>query len=200
VRCTKGSDRDTEGRPLEDSDLVEQARHGDTSAYETLVQRYQNLAFRAAYLITGEVAEAEDAAQEGFVKAYYALPRFRRGAPFKPWLLRIVTNEARNRRTASGRRANLALRATGDAPAEALAPSPEVSALAGEQRALLLQAVNDLREDDRLVIAYRYFLDLSEAEMAEALNVARGTVKSRLSRALGRLRAGLAGGQEVADG
>ena len=77
---------------------------------------------------------------------------------------------------------------------EATEPSPEAAAVAAETRATLLQAVNELREEDRLVIACRYFLDLSEAEMAETLGIARGTVKSRLSRALGRLRARFTGG------
>ncbi len=157
------------------------------------MRRYQELAFRTAYLVTGDADEAADAAQEAFVKAYYALARFRAGAPFRPWLLRIVANEARNRRKAAGRRSSLALRAADGGLYEDAAPSPETAALAAEQRALLLHAVNGLREDDRLVIAYRYFFDLNEAEMAEALGCARGTVKSRLSRALGRLRAALAG-------
>jgi len=153
------------------------------------MQRYQELAFRTAYRITGEAGDAEDAAQEAFVKAYYALSRFRSGASFRPWLLRIVANEASNRRKASGRRANLALRAAAaDRPSGLAAPSPEVAALAAEQRQLLVDAVNALREDDRLVISYRYFSDLSEAEMAQVLGCAKGTVKSRLSRALGRLR------------
>ena len=177
-----------EGRPLEDAELVERARQGDVGAYQELVLRYQAIAFRTAYLVVGEAAEAEEAAQDGFVKAYYALGRFRPGAPFRPWLLRIIANEARNRRKAVGRRASLALRAVEDRPSGDAAPSPEAAALAGEQRALLLRAIERLRGDDRLVVAYRYFLDLSEAEMAEALGVARGTVKSRLSRALGRLR------------
>ena len=182
-----------EGRPLEDSELVEQAQKGDAGAYEALVQRYQEVAFRTAYLITGEAAEAEDATQEAFVKAFYALARFRSGAPFRPWLLRIVANEARNRRKASGRGAQLALRVADDRPLGDAAPSPEEAVLAQEQRASLLQALNELREEDRLVLAYRYFFDLSESEMADALGCARGTVKSRLSRALSRLRAGLAG-------
>ncbi len=155
------------------------------------MQRYQELAFRTAYRITGEAADAEDASQEAFVKAYYALPRFRSEASFRPWLLRIVANEASNRRKASGRRANLALRAAADRPSGEAAPSPEVAALAAEQRQILLNAVNTLRSDDRLVISYRYFSDLSEAEMAQALGCAKGTVKSRLSRALGRLREAL---------
>lgn len=162
------------------------------SAYESLVQRYQPIAFRTAYLITGAAAEAEDAAQEGFVKAYYALGRFRAGAPFRPWLLQIVANEARNRRKAASRRANLRLRAAKDRPSGDAAPSPEAAALVAEQRATLLAALNTLRAEDQQIVAYRYFLDLSEAEMAAALGCARGTVKSRLSRALGRLRQKLA--------
>lgn len=177
-----------EGRPLDDGELVERARNKDVRAYEELVQRYQEHAFRTAYHFTREAADAEDAAQEAFVKAYYALPRFRAGAAFRPWLLRIVANEARNRRKAAGRRANLALRAAEDRPLGDAAPSPEVAALAREQRELLLAALETLREEDRLAVTYRYFLDLSEAEMAEALHCAPGTVKSRLSRALARLR------------
>ncbi len=177
-----------EGRPLDDGELVERARNKDVRAYEELVQRYQEHAFRTAYHFTREAADAEDAAQEAFVKAYYALPRFRAGAAFRPWLLRIVANEARNRRKAAGRRANLALRAAEDHPSGDAAPSPEVAALAQEQRELLLAALNTLREEDRLAVTYRYFLDLSEAEMAQALHCAPGTVKSRLSRALARLR------------
>ena len=178
---------------MEESALVERARQGDVDAYEELVRRYQDLATRTAYLITGDAAEAEDAAQDAFVKAYYALSRFRPGAPVRPWLLRIVANEARNRRKAGSRRATLELRVTEDGYLGNTAPSPEAAALTAEQRAAILHAVNELRDGDRLVIAYRYFLDLSEAEMAAALGCARGTVKSRLSRALKRLRERLAG-------
>jgi RNA polymerase sigma-70 factor (ECF subfamily) len=178
-----------EGRPLEESELVERARRGDAGAFEALVRRHQEIAFRTAYLILADASDAEDAAQEAFVKAYAALPRFRAGAPFRPWLLQIVANEARNRRKAAGRRARLALRAAEDRPPDDAAPSPERAALAAEERAVLLDALNQLRPEDRLTIAYRYFFDLSEAEMAHALGCARGTVKSRLSRSLDRLRA-----------
>jgi RNA polymerase sigma factor (sigma-70 family) len=179
------------GRLLDESELIERAKEGDGDAYEELVRRYQGVAFRTAYLITGSAADAEDAAQEAFVKAYYALGRFRSGAPLRPWLLRIVANEARNRRAAATRRPTLALSAAADRPSGDTALSPEAAALAGEERAALLAAMHGLKEDDQLVIAYRYFLDLSEAEMAEALACPRGTVKSRLSRALGRVRAAL---------
>ena len=177
-----------EGRPTEDSVLVERARHGDGDAYAELVTRYQTIAARTAYVITGAPAEAEEAAQEAFVKAYYALDRFRTGAPFRPWLLRIVANEAINRRVAARRRATVGLSVVEDRASGDTALSPEASALARERREWLLAALTGLREEDRLVIAYRYFFDLSEAEMAAALGVAHGTVKSRLSRALARLR------------
>lgn len=182
---------------MEDAALVERARDGDVGAYEELVRRYQDVAIRTAYVVTGDGTEAEDVAQEAFVKAYYARHRFQRGAPFRPWLLRIVANEARNRRKAGGRRAALALRAAeSGTPAEDGA-SPEVETLAAERRAALLHALNGLRDEDHQIIAYRYFLDLSEAEMADALGCARGTVKSRLARALGRLRHRLIGADEV---
>jgi len=178
-----------EGRPTEDTQLVERARHGDEDAYAALVTRYQALAARTAYVITGSDADAEEAAQEGFVKAFYALDRFREGAPFRPWLLRIVANEAINRRKAAGRRPTVDLSVALDRPSPDTALSPEGAALASERRDGVLGALRKMREEDRLVIAYRYFFDLSEVEMADALGVARGTVKSRLSRALLRLRA-----------
>ncbi len=179
-----------EGRPLEDAELVDLARDGDVPAYEELVSRYQGIAFRVAWLVARQAGEAEDAVQEAFVKAYYALPRFRPGAPFRPWLLRIVANEARNRVRSSRRREGLVLRAAAADPGGA-APSPEAAALEREDAEALTRALGRLRESDRLVIAYRYLLELSETEMADALGVRPGTVKSRLSRALGRLRAEL---------
>jgi RNA polymerase sigma factor (sigma-70 family) len=190
-----------EGRPLDDTDsrLVERARHGDVRAFEELVRRYQDVAFRLAYTILGSAEEAEDAAQEGFVRAYHALGRFRRGAPVRPWLLTIVANAARTRRATSARRPTLTLQAVATA-ADDSARSPESVALVAEQRLELLNAVNALRDDDQRVIAYRYFLDLSEAEMAQLLGCARGTVKSRLSRALTRLRQQLVTGAPAGEG
>jgi RNA polymerase sigma-70 factor (ECF subfamily) len=178
-----------EGRPADDSVLIARAVRGDAAAYEEIVQRYQQVAFRTAYVITGSAPDAEDAAQEGFVKAYRALDRFRLGADLRPWLLRIVANEARNRVRSSGRRHQLELRlAEGFRPGDA-APSPEAVAVAGDERRRLLTLVNALSEEDRLVIASRYFLELNGEETAAALGIPEGTVKSRLSRALARLRA-----------
>jgi RNA polymerase sigma factor (sigma-70 family) len=180
-----------EGRPLNESELVERARRGDVGAYEQIVQAHQGIAFRTAYLIAGNSADAEEAAQDAFVKAFRALGRFRRGAPFRPWLLRIVANEARNRRRTAGRREQLVLRAAAEGRTGDAAPSPDAALVAAERRQELLAAVEGLREEERLVVACRYFLDLSEAETAAALGLRPGTVKSRLSRALERLRATL---------
>jgi RNA polymerase sigma-70 factor (ECF subfamily) len=178
-----------EGRPADDSELIARALRGDAAAYEEIVQRYQQIAFRTAYAVTGSAADAEDAAQEGFVKAFRALDRFRPGAELRPWLLRIVGNEARNRVRSSGRRHQLELRLTeGFRPGDA-APSPEAVAVESDERRRLLALVNGLSEDDRLVITSRYFLELSGEETAAALGIPEGTVKSRLSRALARLRA-----------
>jgi len=154
------------------------------------VRRYQDVALRTAHLVAPE-ADAADAVQDAFVKAYAALDRFRDGAPVKPWLLRIVANEGRNRRRSAARRAGLVERAGRTAgPADA-AESPEAAFLAAETRRSLLAALSTLRDEDREVIGARYLLDLSEAETAETLGLRPGTVKSRTSRALGRLRTAL---------
>lgn len=151
------------------------------------MREHESLAFRTAFVITGDAAEAEDAAQEAFVKAYRSMRRFRPGAPFRPWLMTIVANEARNRRKAAGRRASLTLRAADEMEKEDPI-SPEASVVAEERRSELMKELEGLREEDRVVISCRYFLGLSEAETAAALGCAKGTVKSRTSRALGRLR------------
>jgi RNA polymerase sigma factor (sigma-70 family) len=178
-----------EGSPDQhDGDLIERARHGDVSAFEALVRAHQEVAFRTAWIASGGADDAEDAAQEGFMKAFAALPRFRAGAPFRPWLLTIVANEARNRRRSAGRREALTLRIAlprGDDEQG----SPEAAALVAERHTALLEALRRIPEADREVIAYRYLLELSEAETAAALGVPVVTAKSRLSRALDRLRA-----------
>ncbi|MCI0633328.1 MAG: RNA polymerase sigma factor [Actinobacteria bacterium] len=177
-----------EGRPLEDVELARRARDGDVDAYGELVERYREVAFRTAWLITRSSADAEDAAQEAFVKAYYALARFRKGEAFRPWILRIVSNEAKNRRRSTGRRERLALRLADDPGSGDAAPSPEAAVLGLEARQALRAGLERLPDRDRLVVVYRYLLELSEAETASALGIRPGTVKSRLSRALDRLR------------
>jgi RNA polymerase sigma factor (sigma-70 family) len=172
-------------RALTEGELIALAQDGDGDAYASLVRAHQDIAFRTAMLITQDAAEAEEAAQDAFVKAWKALKRFRKGEPLRPWLLTIVANEARNRRRSAGRRGALALRAAGPAREDR---SAEAQVIAAEARTNLLGALAKLRDDDRLVLGCRYLLELSEAETAAALGVKVGTVKSRTSRALARLR------------
>jgi RNA polymerase sigma factor (sigma-70 family) len=187
--------------------LVGRAVTGDADAYGDLVTMHQAAAFRVAYLVLGSAADAEDAVQEGFVRAYRALGRFRPGEPFRPWLLAIVGNEARNRRRARGRREGLLGRAVavfqvagessgGPAGAGATGAQPELRILAGEANAELRVALAELDEGERMVVTCRYLLELSEAETAAALGIPAGTVKSRLHRGLRRLRARLDDGAQ----
>jgi RNA polymerase sigma factor (sigma-70 family) len=174
-------------RPLDESALIRRAQRGDRGAYEKLMERHQTVAFRVAWAITGSASEAEEAAQDAFFKAYQALRRFRPNRPFRPWLLRIVSNEARNRRVARGRRARLAIRVAEERRQDDAVPSPEAALLGHERRRELLEAVDQLPESQRMAIFCRYLMELSEAETAAAMGTRRGTVKSRLSRALARL-------------
>ncbi len=174
-------------RPDEDTALVQRARAGEPAAFAQIVERHQGAAFRVAWVLCGNAADAEEATQDAFVKAHRALDRFRAGSPLRPWLLAIAANEARNRRRAAGRREHLALRFAGQAPVAA-APSSESLALAADRDAGLRSALARLGDADREVLWLRYFAELSEAETAVALDCRLGTVKSRTSRALGRLR------------
>jgi RNA polymerase sigma-70 factor (ECF subfamily) len=176
-----------------DGELIERARRGEHDAYADLVRRYGMIAHRTAVLIAGP-ADAEDAVQEAFIRAFYALSRFRRESPFKPWLLAIVANAARNKRRSSGQQPRLADRLSDDRalrPAHAV-PSAESAALDADERRSLANAVDRLPSKARLVVTCRYLLELSEAETAQVLGWPLGTVKSRLSRALDALRTSLA--------
>jgi RNA polymerase sigma factor (sigma-70 family) len=175
-------------RPLDEAALVARAKRGDAAAYEELVRMYQDIAFRTACVIVRNASDAEEAAQDGFVKAYRALGRFREGSPIRPWLLRIVANDARTRRRAAGRRAGLWLRAAAEEVSGGAAPSPEATVLSAERRDALVSALTALREEDREVIGCRFLVGLSERETAAALGLRHGTVKSRTARALARLR------------
>ncbi len=182
-----------EDRPLDDATLLARARDGDEDAYRQMVSGHETIAFRTAWLITHSAADAEEAAQDGFLKAYRALDRFRPGAPFRPWLLKIVANEARNRRASATRHERLAARVVEERREAGAVPSAEATLLDSERRAGLLAALDRLSEADRTVIACRYLLELSEAETAGVIGKRPGTVKSRTSRALERLRAELEG-------
>ena len=170
----------------DDSPTVIAARAGDHSAFALLVARYQDVAFRAAYLILREPTAAQDVAQDAFIRAYHSLHAFHETEPFRPWLLRIVTNLALNDVRARSRRQGLFTRLV-QFPREA-EPSPEPAAIAGEERDLLWRAIHDLKADDQIILYLRYYLDLPEREIATVISRPPGTVKSRLHRASDRLR------------
>lgn len=167
---------------------IRAAQRGDAAAYAALVRAYETLAFRAAYLITRDAQEAADAAQDAFVRAYRGLNTFRAGEPFRPWLLRIVTNQALNRIQANKRRWQMKER-YGQAESEQHGTPDVMDRLAmSEQNARLMLAVRRLKPDEQALITLRYLMELPEAEVARALDIPQGTVKSRLHRTLAKLR------------
>ena len=180
---------ETETHP-DDTLLVRRARGGDRDAYASLVRRYQTIALRVASL-AGPTADAEDAVQEAFVKAYRSLPRFDEGRPFRPWLLAIGANEARSRGRSAQRATALVDRAAAFGVADGETQSAEESALSRIGSGPLTAALAALRPDEQQVLVCRFVLDLGEDETASVLGVRRGTVKSRTSRALARLRVAL---------
>jgi RNA polymerase sigma-70 factor (ECF subfamily) len=172
---------------LAERDLVEQAKGGDGVAFDRLVRPYLDVAFRTAYLVTRDAADAEDATQAALIRAFTHLDTFRATEPFRPWLLRIVANDARNVVRSRVRRRSDPL-PNPDETRAGEADDPTFALEALERSAWLVSHINTLDEPDRIVIYSRYALDLTEAEMAAVLDCPRGTVKSRLHRALARLR------------
>ncbi|MFF0010496.1 RNA polymerase sigma factor [Streptomyces sp. NPDC005374] len=169
--------------------MIARVRAGDPEAYAELVRAHTGIALRAAAVL-GAGADAEDVVQQAFVKAYCALGRFKEGSAFKPWLLSIVANETRNTVRTAARQRTLAGREAAFAEAEPLIPEsadPAVAAVEIERRTALQSALEKLSEEHRLVVTYRYLLEMDESETAQALGWPRGTVKSRLNRALRRL-------------
>lgn len=174
--------------------LVKRARKRDQAAWKKLVEEHQEPVFRLAYLMLGSqatVADAEDIAQEAFVRAFLKLEQFEDGRPLRPWLLAIAANLARNRRRSQGRywaALQRWWRRVGEEDAVEPAPAHDANLDARWQADRLWKAVRRLSADHQQAVYLRYFLDLSEEEMAAAMNVAQGTVKSRLYRARRALR------------
>jgi RNA polymerase sigma-70 factor (ECF subfamily) len=156
---------------------VRGAQGGDVSSFEALFRHHWPPAFRAAYLVVHDAAAAEDIAQEAFLAAVRNLDRFDRRRPFGPWLHRIVVNRAID----WARMRALRPEAGGDALAPAVAPEP--SALADDAVA----AIRSLSPEHRAVIVLRYLLEYTPGEIAKLLDLPRGTVNSRLRRALDAL-------------
>ena len=168
------------------ADLVRRAARGDEVALELIMREHQEAVFRLAYLLLRDADEADDVAQETFIRAFRALDSFDTTRPLRPWLLHIATNLVRNRQRSVRRY----LAAVGRWVSNEPAPIVEHGERSGQQweSQQLWQAISRLRASDREILTLRYFLDLSENEMGNALAIAPGTVKSRLHRATSRLR------------
>ena len=179
---------------LAEAELLRRARLQDEAAWGTLVRQHQEPVFRLAYLLLGSDAtamEAEDVAQETFVRAFLKLEQFEDGRPLRPWLLAIAANLTRNRRRSRGRYwAALQRWWQRVGQAETIEPAPVHRAGLDDQwqSELLWKAVQRLSQDHQQVVYLRYFLELSEEEMAATMGIAPGTVKSRLYRARQALR------------
>jgi RNA polymerase sigma factor (sigma-70 family) len=175
------------GSQPEEADLVQNALEGDPAAWDTLIRQHQEPVFRIAYLILGDAHAAEDVAQETFIRAYQNLTRFDTTRPLRPWLLRISSNQARNARRSIGRYWKALQNAFRLAESnQSTFQTAEVDHVGEYQE--LWEAIQKLSAPDQQIIYYRYLLDIPVSETALALNIAEGTVKSRLSRALSRLR------------
>jgi RNA polymerase sigma-70 factor (ECF subfamily) len=158
--------------------LVRSAQSGSSAAFEDLFRLHWSRAHRAAYLVVHDAAAAEDIAQESFLAAVRNLDRFDRRRPFGPWLHRIVVNRAIDHARARALRAETELQT--DLPAAAqggAAPDSE-----------LLAAIARLPPEQRAVIVLRHLLEYTPGEIAEMLDLPRGTVNSRLRRGLDAMR------------
>ena len=171
---------------MDESTLIRHAANGDAAAWEPLVLAHQEAVFRLCYLLLGDPDDAEDVAQETFLRAWNHLKRFDVTRPLRPWLLSIASNLASNRRRSAGRYLAALTRAFRDEPASSA--SIEEKSTRQMEASQLWKAVQTLSVPEQQIVYLRYFLELSVAETAQALQIAEGTVKSRLSRALERLR------------
>lgn len=170
-----------------DATLAARAAAGDHEAYATLVRPHERVAYRLAAAITGWNADAQDAVQNAHVKAYRSLRRFRSGAAFRPWLLRIVVNEAHNVRRTERRHERLGLRAS--ERHEAASAGPDETVVEREELAIVLRALAQLPAADRLAVALRYFAELPDDEAAAVAGTSTGAYRVRVLRARRRLHA-----------
>ena len=162
---------------------LREAQRGSAAALEELFRAHWPRAYRAALLVVGDAAAAEDIAQESFLAAVRALDRFDRRRPFGPWLHKIVVNRAIDWGRARSLRRELDL----DGVAEPAAPERA----SGEHSEEIAGALASLVPEQRAVIVLRYLLEYTPGEIAELLELPRGTVNSRLRRGLDRLEEAL---------
>ena len=160
--------------------LVREVQRGSAGALEELFRREWPRAYRAAYLVVHDAAAAEDIAQEAFLAAVRAIDSFDRRRPFGPWMHRIVVNRAIDLTRSRALRREVDATAADSAEAP---PVPPAMPLSGD----VVAALRELSPEHRAVVALRFLFDYTPGEIARALDMPRGTVNSRLRRALDRL-------------
>jgi RNA polymerase sigma-70 factor (ECF subfamily) len=172
-------------------DLIEQWQAGKEGAFEAIFHRYKGMVFKAAFLILGDAGEAEGVLQEVFLKVYRSNGRFEGQEPeFRAWLHRITANQCLTCR----RKKQLPVLSLdqlldeGDPLPTDGSKSPEVLLIKEEEKREIRQMLRCLNEDHRLTMVLRYYYELSYEEIAQALKIPLGTVKSRLSNAIKTLR------------
>lgn len=180
---------------MSEIDAVQRLKRGERSALDDLYTTYAHPAVRIAFSITGSVAVAEDAVQEAFIQVIRSISTLRDPAAFRPWFYRIVVNAAKRLSRHTTRTLPLDLD-THDKPDFSATP-PDEAAVEADEIKLLWQAVANLDETHRVPLVLRYFVQLSEQEIAEALGIPTGTVKSRLHTARKTLHDRIAGDNEA---
>jgi RNA polymerase sigma-70 factor, ECF subfamily len=179
-------------RDQQERRAVQRMKAGDIGGLGVMVEQYQIRAVRAAYLITRDRAQAEDIVQAAFVRAFQRIRTFDIERPFGPWFLRSVVNDALKAVTRNRQISLEAVETNGKLPlGDVLAapePAPLDAALEAETRTAVWEALGELPPEQRAVVVLRYYLELSEGEMADALHIPKGTVKWRLHAARERLR------------
>jgi RNA polymerase sigma-70 factor, ECF subfamily len=183
---------------MADSDLVSRAAGGDASAFQALVEQHRSMVYRVAYQFAGNHYDAEDIAQDVFIKVYRSLPRFRQDAQFTSWIYRIAMNACIDHRRRQSPAGAVPFDASSSEEAEQRMlkaveerPGPEIRAYAGELGNVLEAAIGRLPQGQRIVFIMRHYEGLKLGEIASALGLAEGTVKRQLHAAVHRLRASL---------
>jgi RNA polymerase sigma-70 factor (ECF subfamily) len=175
--------------PGEEATLVRAAQGGDAAAFTALVRHFQRPVYRIAYGLTRNAADADDLAQETFVRAFQAIGRFRVGEPLYPWLARIATNLAFSLFRRRRRRPETSIEPLVEAGKQwGVDDDPAVHAERGERDLRVQAAFGRLSDEHQAVLALRVVQDLSYEEIATTLRIPPGTVMSRLSRARAELK------------
>lgn len=176
-----------------DDHVVQQVLNGDTEAFATVVERYQQIMYRFALTLLRSPHDAQDAVNESWIKAYSALGSYRLGTSFKSWIMTITYHTAHDMlryRTRHPLADDDVITTTADAK-----PGPQAQLLSKERQATLFEAMMRLSSDDRTVLYLYYYVEASYQDIAGILNCRPGTVASRLSRAKNRLKQQMEAGE-----